>query len=139
VIYTIAVSGPAMAFSLYHWTCNVPNPGVITVVENQPGGPFSLDPDIDYEIVGYEVISNIIGTLLVYNGSSTTSFIPFIAEEVPTVQNGGISDNYTVYTFHIRPGLYFSNGDPITAYDVWYSIIGHCYMWAEYQVLETGL
>ena len=123
VIYTIAVSSPSITFSLYHWKGNVPNPGVITVAENVPGGPYSFDPQIDYESVGFEVISNIIGTLLVYNGSSTTSFIPFIAEEVPTVQNGGISDNYTVYTFHIRPGLYFSNGDPITAYDVWYSII----------------
>ena len=123
VIYTIAVSSPSITFSLYHWKGNVPNPGVITVAENVPGGPYSFDPQIDYESVGFEVISNIIGTLLVYNGSSTTSFIPFIAEEVPTVQNGGISDNYTVYTFHIRPNLYFSNGDPITAYDVWYSIV----------------
>jgi len=123
VIYTIAVSSPSMTFSLYQWTGNVPNPGVITVVENVPGGPFSLDPDIDYETVGEEVIQNIFATLVTYNGSSTTSFIPYVAEYLPTVQNGGISDNYTVYTFKIRPGLYFSNGDPITAYDVWYSMI----------------
>jgi len=123
VIYTIAVSGPSMTFSLYHFTGNVPNPGTITVAENVPGGPYSFDPQIDYESVGFEVVSNIFATLLVYNGSSTTSFIPFVAEELPNTSNGGISDNYTVYTFHIRPGLYFSNGDPITAYDVWYSIV----------------
>jgi len=123
VIYTIAVSGPSMSFSLYHFTGNVPNPGTITVAENVPGGPYSFDPQIDYESVGFEVVSNIFATLLVYNGSSTTSFIPFVAEELPNTSNGGISGNYTVYTFHIRPGLYFSNGDPITAYDVWYSMI----------------
>jgi len=123
VIYTIAVSGANMAFSLYKFQGNVPNPGVITVAENVPGGPYSFDPQIDYESVGFEVVSNIMGTLLIYNGSSTNTFLPFIAEEVPNTSNGGISDNYTVYTFHIRPGLYFSNGDPITAYDVWYSVI----------------
>ncbi|MGC8573850.1 MAG: ABC transporter substrate-binding protein, partial [Caldisphaera sp.] len=45
------------------------------------------------------------------------------AAYLPTQQNGGINSNYTEYTFKIRPGLYFSNGDPITAYDVWYSLI----------------
>ena len=123
VIYTIAVSAPSEIFSVYKWSGNVPNPDVITVAENVPGGPYSFDPDIDYETVGFEVISNIFATLLLYNGSSTTSFIPYVAEYIPTVQNGGIQDNYTVYTFKIRPGLYFSNGDPITAYDVWYSMI----------------
>ncbi|MEM4138783.1 MAG: ABC transporter substrate-binding protein [Sulfolobaceae archaeon] len=123
VIYTIAVTGGGKSYSLYSFKGNVPNPSVITVVENVPGGPFSFDPHIDYESVGFEVISNIIGTLLIYNGSHTDSFIPFIAEEIPTVENGGIKDNYTTYTFKIRSGLYFSNGDPITAYDVWYSMI----------------
>jgi len=62
-------------------------------------------------------------TLLAYNGSSVDKFIPYAAAYLPTVQNGGISNNYTVYNFTIRPGLTFSNGDPLTAYDVWYSII----------------
>jgi ABC-type transport system substrate-binding protein len=122
-LYTIAVSGGNVTYDLFKFKGNVPNPNVITVVENVPGGPFSFDPHIDYESVGFEVISNIIATLLIYNGSSTSSFIPFVAEQIPTVENGGIKNNYTVYTFKIRSGLYFENGDPITAYDVWYSMI----------------
>ncbi|AHC51360.1 ABC transporter substrate-binding protein [Sulfolobus acidocaldarius SUSAZ] len=118
-LYTVAV-GP---YAQFKFSGNVPNPGTITVAENVPGGPYSFDPDIDYESVGFEVISNIIGTLLIYNGSSTTSFIPFIAAQIPTVQNGGINSNYTTYTFKIRSGLYFADGSPITAYDVWYSIV----------------
>ncbi len=120
---TIAVTGNGLQFSVYKFQGTIPNPGVINVAENVPGGPYSFDPQIDYESVGFEVVSNIFATLLLYNGSSTTSFIPFAASEIPTVQNGGISDNYTVYTFHIRPGLKFSNGDPLTAYDVWYSVV----------------
>ncbi|QKQ99768.1 PKD domain-containing protein [Metallosphaera tengchongensis] len=120
---TVAVESSISPFALKLFNGTVPNPGVITVAENVPGGPYSFDPQIDYESVGFEVISNIFATLIIYNGSSTTSFIPFAATEIPTVQNGGIQDNYTVYTFHIRSGLHFSNGDNLTAYDVWYSVI----------------
>jgi Bacterial extracellular solute-binding proteins, family 5 Middle. len=120
--YTIAVSSPTVPFSLFKPLVTVPNPGTIVVAENAPGGPFSFDPDIDYEAVGYEVILNVYGTLITYYGANTTEFIPMLAEYVPTVGNG-INSNYTEYTFKLRPGLRASNGDPITAYDVWYSVI----------------
>jgi ABC-type transport system substrate-binding protein len=120
--YTIAVSSPTVPFSLFKSLISVPNPGTIVVAENAPGGPFSFDPDIDYEAVGYEVILNVYGTLITYYGANTTEFIPMLAEYVPTVGNG-INSNYTEYTFKLRPGLRASNGDPITAYDVWYSVI----------------
>ena len=84
-----------------------------------PGGPYSFDPQIDYETVGYEVILNTMGTLLVYDGSSTTNFLPMLAASVPSTSNGGINANSTSYTFTIRSGEKFSNGDPITAYDIY--------------------
>jgi len=34
-----------------------------------------------------------------------TTPVPDIATEVPTTSNGGITDNNTVYTFHIKPGV----------------------------------
>jgi len=125
ITYTqdIVVNSPSSVLSIFKYSGTVPNPGVITVAENVPGGAYSFDPQIDYETVGFEVIANIIGTLLEYNGSSSTSFIPYIASQIPSVSNGEIADNYTQYTFQIRNGLYFSNGDPLTAYDVWYSVI----------------
>jgi ABC-type transport system substrate-binding protein len=120
---TVAVSSSVQPYKLYVYAGSIPSPGVITVAEDVPGGPFSFDPQIDYESVGYEVILNIMGTLLVYNGSSTSQFIPMLAASIPTVQNGGISSNGLNYTFTIRSGLKFSNGDPITAFDVWYTTI----------------
>ena len=123
VMHTVAVSSSTEQFTIYKYSGTVPNPSVINVAENVPGGPYSFDPQIDYETVGAEVIDNTMGTLLVYNGSSVSQFIPMLAQSIPTVQNGGITNNYTTYTFTIRSGLNFSNGQPITAYDVWYTTI----------------
>jgi peptide/nickel transport system substrate-binding protein len=123
VMHTVAVSSSVQPYKLYVYTDNIPNPGVINVAENLAGGPYSFDPQVDFESIGEEVILNTMGTLLVYNGSSTTQFIPMLAASIPTVQNGGISSNSSTYTFTIRSDLSFSNGDPITAYDVWYTAI----------------
>lgn len=95
----------------------VVNPGVVTNMEAVTGGYFSLDPAIDYESTGYEVIANVYETLLAYNGVSTHDFVPIIADALPTTT----PDNMN-YTFHVRTNLTFQNGDPITAWDVKYSI-----------------
>lgn len=107
----------------------IQNPGVIINMEAETGGYFSLDPSLDYESVGFEVIANVYETLLAYNGTQTSSFVPVVADSIPTVQNGGISPDYMNYTFHIRQGLHFTysstgNGllDNVTAWDVKYSI-----------------
>jgi len=120
---TVAVGSSAQPYALAVTSSKVPNPGVITVAENVAGGPYSFDPQVDYETVGYEVILNTMGTLLIYDGSSTTTFLPMLAASIPSASNGGISSNDQTFTFTIRSGLKFSNGDPITAYDVWYTMI----------------
>jgi peptide/nickel transport system substrate-binding protein len=40
------------------------------------------------------------------------------ASEVPTVQNGGISTDAATWTFHLRPGLVWSDDQPYDARDV---------------------
>ncbi|MBE3559485.1 MAG: peptide ABC transporter substrate-binding protein [Ktedonobacteraceae bacterium] len=49
-----------------------------------------------------------------YNGNIK----PYIATEVPTVANGGVSADAKTWTFHIRPGVKWSDGHPLTAEDV---------------------
>ncbi|MGC9071082.1 MAG: ABC transporter substrate-binding protein [Acidilobus sp.] len=131
--YTVAVSSQSEQFALFKPLVSIPNPSTIVVAENVPGGPFSFDPAIDYETVGFEVIDNIFSSLLIYDGPYTDDFLPMAAEYIPTVGNwtnvtdrytyGAISPNYTVYVFKVRPNLKAANGDPITAYDVWYSLV----------------
>jgi ABC-type transport system substrate-binding protein len=121
---TIAVSSSAQPYTVFLYAGNVPNPSVINVADAWAGGPTTLDPDWPNNyFLGYEVIFNAFSDLLTWNGSSTTNFIPMTATQIPSVSNGEISSDYTTYTFQIRSGMKFSNGDPLTAYDVWYSTI----------------
>jgi peptide/nickel transport system substrate-binding protein/oligopeptide transport system substrate-binding protein len=45
-----------------------------------------------------------------------------MAQELPTVANGDITNNGTTYTFKLKPNLKFSNGDPVDASVMAYSI-----------------
>jgi peptide/nickel transport system substrate-binding protein len=43
---------------------------------------------------------------------------PGAATEIPTIQNGGVSADATTWTFHLRPHLVWSDGQPYDARDV---------------------
>jgi len=44
--------------------------------------------------------------------------VPFLAEEIPTVENGGVSDDLKSITWKIKPDLTWSDGSPFSANDV---------------------
>ena len=46
------------------------------------------------------------------------NYVPVLAEEVPTVENGGISADGLTITYKLKPGLTWSDGDPLTSADV---------------------
>ena len=46
------------------------------------------------------------------------NFIPDLALEVPTAANGGVSADGLTITWHLRPGLKWSDGQPLTSADV---------------------
>ena len=56
-------------------------------------------------------------------GEAGTELIPCLATEVPSVENGGISADGTVYTFHLREGVRFQPpvSREVTAADFKYS------------------
>jgi len=47
--------------------------------------------------------------------------VPDLADPVPTVDNGGVTQGGRVWTFHIRPNVKWSDGVPLTARDVAYT------------------
>jgi peptide/nickel transport system substrate-binding protein len=46
------------------------------------------------------------------------NFIPDLAEEVPTAANGGVSGDGLTITWKLKPGLKWSDGQPLTSKDV---------------------
>jgi peptide/nickel transport system substrate-binding protein len=47
--------------------------------------------------------------------------IPVLAKEIPSVQNGEISADYTTVTWKLKDGVVWSDGEPFTADDVVYT------------------
>jgi peptide/nickel transport system substrate-binding protein len=46
------------------------------------------------------------------------AMVPYLAESVPTVENGGVTEDLTQITWVIKEGLLWSDGSPVTANDV---------------------
>ena len=84
---------------------NVKSPDTFTTVSI--GEPEWLDPAHSYETAGGEVIENVYETLVYYDGSRHDKLIPRLATEVPTLDNGGISDDGLTYTFNLRTDVDF--------------------------------
>src|SRR5690242_16581873 len=45
-------------------------------------------------------------------------YIPQLAAEVPDQKNGGVSPDGKTITYHLRPGVLWSDGQPMTCDDV---------------------
>lgn len=88
-----------------------------TWVQASFGEPQTLDPALGDE-PGAAILAYVYDTLIIYNKDDAARYQPGLAREVPTLQNGGISADGLTYTFHIRPGVKFHDGSPLTAEDV---------------------
>ncbi|MFN8596192.1 MAG: ABC transporter substrate-binding protein [Anaerolineae bacterium] len=83
------------------------------------GEPESLDPHVDYESAGSNVLQNVYEGLVGFAGPDPTKFEPVLAESIPDpvkTDDGGVQ-----YTWKIIDGVKFHNGDPLTTEDVAYS------------------
>jgi len=101
---------------------SVKNPD--TFVTLRYGDPESLDPAYQYDTASYEVVyPNVYETLIGYNGSVLSTYVPRLATEVPSLANGLISKDGLTYTFPIRPGVKFHDGTTMTPEDVRYSTL----------------
>jgi peptide/nickel transport system substrate-binding protein len=81
----------------------------------------TIDPATSYDVAGSMRVWNLYETLIFFDGSSTEKFVPLLATDVPTVENGGISSDGKTYTFTIRSGVKFHEGGDLSPEDVVYS------------------
>lgn len=94
----------------------VTNASGATIVMYEAGEPEHLDPAIDWETAGGEVIQNTYDTLFFYNSSDLAS------KPVGLLARGyDVSADGTVYTIYLKDDLKFANGDKLNASAVKYS------------------
>jgi oligopeptide transport system substrate-binding protein len=84
------------------------------------GEPTTLDPQIATFATDINIIKQLFRGLLWYD--EDLGVIPAAAKEVPTTENGGISEDGLTYTFELRDDLVWSDGEPLTAGDFEYAL-----------------
>ncbi|HLI95528.1 MAG TPA: ABC transporter substrate-binding protein, partial [Candidatus Baltobacteraceae bacterium] len=101
--------GPTAAGGHNPWT----QPGVLRLGE--PDEPDSLNPMFGHTVATDEVSAMLFSYLMRYDPNG--NYIPDLALQVPTYQNGGISKDGKTITFHLRKGVKWADGTPLTAND----------------------
>jgi peptide/nickel transport system substrate-binding protein len=98
---------------------DVRNPGLLVHAANDE--PLSLDPaQVELGEGGETIIFQVYERLLDI-GPDSPDLIPALATEVPTDDNGLISEDGLTFTFPLRQGVVFHDGTPFTAHDVKFS------------------
>jgi peptide/nickel transport system substrate-binding protein len=98
-----------------------PSNSSVLVDDSQTTAPDALDPAEGFATSDEGVFTSVFQQLVEMNGSTETQVVPVVASNY-TIQN-----NYQTYIFTIRPGVTFSNGDPVNAYTVWFSFVRELY------------
>lgn len=78
--------------------------------------PSILNPFLSGGTKDVESASMIIEPLARYNQDG--ALVPWLVNEVPTVANGGVSEDLQSITWNITPGILWSDGTPFTSADV---------------------
>lgn len=95
-----------------------PDTGILATI----GEPATIDPNWMYDTASSELVFNIYDTLIFPRRESISEFVPVLATEVPTVENGLISADGMTWTFNIRSGVTFHEGGTLEPHDIAYSI-----------------
>jgi len=93
------------------WVPNIPSHMVVAYT----GLPSTLDPACCYDTTSAEPILNVYETLIFFDEEKTNQFVPHLAT------SWSISADGLNYTFTIRQGVKFHNGETLTTEDVEYS------------------
>ena len=88
--------------------------GTVSIIYWQ--APTILNPFLSGGTKDVESSSLIIEPLARYNPDG--QMVPYLAAEIPTIENGGVSEDLTKITWKIAPGLKWSDGSAFTSKDV---------------------
>ncbi len=100
--------------------CSRPSQGHEAFVIAQQWEPQSLNPALENGTSSTEWSMLVFSYLVKYDDRGR--LVPDVAEEVPTLRNGGISRDGKTIVYHIRRGIRFADGSPLTAEDCAWSV-----------------
>jgi len=83
--------------------------------------PSSADPGENWAFGGAAYLPNVYETLFRFVGESNPKMEPLLAAEIPTQENGGISQDGLVYTIKLKQNAKFHDGSPVNAEAVIYT------------------
>ncbi len=78
--------------------------------------PSILNPYLSGGTKDIESASLVVEPLARYDETGT--LVPWLVDSIPTVENGGVSEDLTTITWNITPGLVWSDGTAFTSADV---------------------
>jgi peptide/nickel transport system substrate-binding protein len=78
--------------------------------------PSILNPYLSSGTKDIESASMVIEPLARYDQDG--NLVPWLVDEIPTTENGGVSEDLTSITWKITPGITWSDGSPFTSADV---------------------
>jgi peptide/nickel transport system substrate-binding protein len=79
----------------------------------------TLNPYLSGGTKDIEAASLIVEPLARYDETGT--MVPWLVDEIPTVENGGVSEDLTSITWKLKEGIVWSDGTPLTSEDVVFS------------------
>ena len=84
---------------IQYWQApTLPGPYLSAGTKERDAGAITLEPLAKYDPLG--------------------NIVPALAREIPTVQNGGVADDFTSITWTLKDGIKWSDGSSMTAADV---------------------
>lgn len=88
--------------------------GTLRVVIEE--GLTEIDPALSFDVVGWSILSMTNDGLVAFKrvgGAEGVTLVPNLAATIPLPTDGG-----RAYTFVLRPGVHYSNGDPVEVEDI---------------------
>ncbi len=99
VFLMVACNGSQKVLTVLYWQApSTPNPYLSGGYKDRDAGAITLEPLANYDPDGI--------------------LVPALAAEIPSIENGGISQDLTSITWNLRDNLKWSDGSSLTAADV---------------------
>ena len=114
----LAAASPAFAQSAATGTPPASPTGVVVVgLSQEPVSFHPLMPGVEVDEI---IWTNVFSALWVAQPDG--SLLPDLALEIPSIENGGISEDGLVWTVRLRDDVQWHDGTPFTAHDVKFSL-----------------